>query len=314
MDGTISLSLMREREVQVIEPGKPTVGLFMQPTRQSEEASFMNTVMRGSVLIILMVGFTTRAVAATVTNSLMSYYTFHALDQDDVGDGSCGPTAAVNSFAYLQARFPDTFGRSLIPEQGSDLNEDDNTDLYDDMIATARKLAGTNYMDTPGVTFNEFVNAKRDYLADQGLESDLSVVGTGLGLSLQWLNDQLKKGSDVELLINDTGDAEDPTSSHWVTVTSVQWEDDNNNGVPDPGEVGEIGFIDPDDPESESGANVRQVDGQTYPFEVEYLNGWHYCAAVAEQVPEPGANLLFLLGLGSVACLSRFGRRCGSPS
>ena len=60
-----------------------------------------------------------------------------------LGPVACGPTAAVNSFVYLERKYPSVYNRSLVP----DLNADG---LYqnNELVAVAQTLAGANFMNT----------------------------------------------------------------------------------------------------------------------------------------------------------------------
>src|SRR5262245_45155447 len=65
------------------------------------------------------------------------------LDQHDTncGNVACGPTAAVNSFKFLQEVYPHIYDNLLIPHTAG------NTD-YEDMIDTANMLGTVMFMDT----------------------------------------------------------------------------------------------------------------------------------------------------------------------
>lgn len=111
------------------------------------------------------------------------------LDQDDIPNGGqfmCGPTAAVNSFKYLENAYPAIYGNSLVPvgaSGGQDLNNDGIFgDSYDDMIAVAMTVgdqpppiapAMPQYMNTKlvlggpggsGTWDDMFIHGKKKYI------------------------------------------------------------------------------------------------------------------------------------------------------
>ncbi len=97
-----------------------------------------------TALGIALLGFAPVAVGATDYTILKNQQLYGNLDQDDIPQGGafmCGPTAAVNSFKYLENAYPALYGNSLVPigaSAGQDLDGDGNFgDAYDDMIAVA---------------------------------------------------------------------------------------------------------------------------------------------------------------------------------
>ncbi len=87
------------------------------------------------------------------------------LDQDDIPNGGqfmCGPTAAVNSFKYLENAYPAIYGNSLVPvgaSGGLDLDGDGNVDAYDDMIAVAQTIGDRPPPIAPAVP--QYMNTKQ---------------------------------------------------------------------------------------------------------------------------------------------------------
>ena len=88
------------------------------------------------------------------------------LDQDDIpppsGQFMCGPTAAVNSFKYLENAYPAIYGNSLVPigaSGGNDLDGDGNVDSYDDMIAVAQTIGDQPPPVAPAVP--QYMNTKQ---------------------------------------------------------------------------------------------------------------------------------------------------------
>src|SRR2546423_13866432 len=73
---------------------------------------------------------------------------------------ACGPTAAVNSFVFLQNKYPDIYGMEL------------TGDTYDSWMGTANELLDQHYMDCDcgrdgsGTTIEDFISGKQKYLND----------------------------------------------------------------------------------------------------------------------------------------------------
>ena len=69
----------------------------------------------------------------------------------------CGATAAVNSFVYLQNRYPATFTTPLVPTAGATMTQAD-------MVAVANDLAQRMGIGAEGTSIERFILGKMEYL------------------------------------------------------------------------------------------------------------------------------------------------------
>ena len=86
------------------------------------------------------------------------------------GNVACAPTAAVNSFVYLQNKYPGVYDNKLVPAQGQDLDGDGDVDQTDHMIAVVQTLGGANYMNTVannGTFSDDFIYGKSKYIEEK---------------------------------------------------------------------------------------------------------------------------------------------------
>ena len=116
---------------------------------------------------------TSAGLAQTDYTFLNNQLLYGNLDQDDIPQGGqfmCGPTAAINSFKYLENAYPAIYGNSLVPigaSGGVDLNGDlVFGDSYDDMIAVAMKVGDQPPPVPPAVP--QFMNTKAALLGGGG--------------------------------------------------------------------------------------------------------------------------------------------------
>lgn len=257
------------------------------------------------------------------------------LDQRDVpniGACACGPTAAVNSFWYLQQAYPGIYDNKLVPQQGADLNQDGVVDKYDDMAAVAQTLGTPRYMNTvcPGGTWNyNFVVGKHAYMENvaRGLTVHRAMDGLGgyggqnpprpgwdqpVMPSWQFLYNNLVACEDVEILMI-YGSEE----GHYVTLTSFTWSDVNGDGAIQPDE-GTIDYMDPigNNPNQPRTAahRIRPIQWNGVPGSPimvdRYEDGrwWEITTAYAESpVPEPAT--LIVVGAGLLALVRRRRRK-----
>lgn len=157
------------------------------------------------------------------------------LDQNhesvNFGDQACGPTSVANSFQFLQTEYGIT---GLLA-----------ADPYD-TINTLETYMNTN--GTNGTEIGDLIRGKRDYIADKGLSSKISIEGeTFFNLGIEgvadnttptwdFLFDQVDKGQDVEILIN-WWDGMQYLGGHYLTVTGMTYDDVADTGT--------LSFIDP---------------------------------------------------------------------
>lgn len=219
------------------------------------------------------------------------------LDQDDLavcklpagGSLACGPAAAVNSFVYLQKRFPLAFGGLLVPDGGE--------------IAVGNLLGAAGYMATTppnGTTWTNFYTGKKKYLQDKapGVTRAAERNRPGAG----WLADALRKGADVEILL---GFSDPGFAGHYVTVTKITYDSVLRTGS--------LSYIDPLDGQEHSanlsskasGAVVdisyaKPGDQKTYAGQI--IRGAFELPA---HVPEPETWAMMVLGFGAIGAILR---------
>jgi hypothetical protein len=243
-----------------------------------------------------------------------------------LGAVACGPTAAVNSFVYLQRKYGGVYDTLLVPDQAADLDLNGVSDFYDDEIAVAQTLADPLHMNTkaPGGTWDDmFIFGKMKYIEEVApnrtiYAAQMSGTWAHIGRPADeippigkpiWVQDNtvpkweflwtnLVSCEDVEVLLN-YGDW-----GHFLTLKSFEWNDIDNDLVMDFEEGGQIDYIDP----CTGGvgwSHIWQTARNAQLF-VDY-NDYDYAElvmAVKESVPEPSTIVLLLFG---AACL--LGRR-----
>jgi hypothetical protein len=225
---------------------------------------------------------------------------------------SCGPTAATNSFAYLQRRFPQVYGSSLIPDTN-------NNGMIDEaeLIAVANNV-GANFMKScvnncgTGTYIEDFIIGKRDYIESKvpgktkyGAQIALKWrvnaddfpagnPGSHLGTpkpdfvqdmraaTLAFLAGEIARGEDVEVFV-----AWGTNNAHYLTLTGISYNDQTNMGT--------LNFIDP------AGglpgmANILGLNANGV-IQTSYAGGSSLFHAVSESTPE-ASTVLGLLALG----------------
>ncbi len=218
-------------------------------------------------------------------------------------DLACGPSAAVNSFVFLQNMYPNIYGNSLAG------------DTYENWVDTANTLLDPRYMDCDcnngGTTIDNFISGKQDYLNDVAPGSTLVHSQNYFDAtnptkpSWQFIFDELMKGQDVEILVGFYDEAGGRNGGHYVTVTGFSFDDSDGDGDIGGSETASLYYVDPD-------------DGNANSNELEMLNGFldlvnyseqyetYIEAAVAESpVPEPLTLSIFAAGLVGLGVLRR---------
>ena len=217
------------------------------------------------------------------------------------GGVACGPTSVYNSFVYLQNQF----GINGLLKPGAASN-------------TINQLSTDMHLDpSGGVTSQQLVDGKTQYIKDQGLASKIAVesqAGGAGNVTAQFIYDQLHRGQDVEILFlwGNTN------SGHFVTLTGINFDTTTHTGT--------LNFI---DPWGNGGAAASKLSGtmsgtDAGGYTLTYTGGAAgdsgdpdnpgdgnggiiYSVAAESPVPEP--STFALLGLGGVALAIRSYRR-----
>ena len=228
------------------------------------------------------------------------------------GAVACAPTATVNSFVFLQNKYPRIYDNKLIPDA-------DRNGTFDqaDMIAAASALTELMGCCLPGGTqIDKFLPGKMKYIEGDP-KANPPLAGKAPGLTVyksrsdpNWpfLFRELKAMEDVELSIALFKADGRRIGGHAVTLTGFTWTDSNMNDVIDGREIAEIHFIDPTDGMNTS-ARIFNVGDL---LETDFLSGMQFLGqdvthgrielAVSESpIPEPTTLLLLASGLAGLA-------------
>jgi hypothetical protein len=137
---------------------------------------------------------------------------------------ACGPVAAVNSFVYLQTKFPGIYDNSLIANGN--------------LVATATQLAGANFMNcmacAGGTLINNFSDGKKKWI--EGSVPGKTTYSLTRNPSIFDLLLDLSAGQDTELLVGFYDRAGNRVGGHYVTLYMASSGADGAM----------LGFIDPD--------------------------------------------------------------------
>jgi hypothetical protein len=208
------------------------------------------------------------------------------------GNVACGPTAAINSFFFLQTYY----GISGLGPNNGLLTLANATNAVNELGVDMGLNVG-------GVSDLGFISGKTNYLNAHGIYPNIisvewqSVAVGGIIPTWSWIFDQLAATQDVEVGFSWIGQS----GGHWVTATSFHFADANGNGTIDSGETAQLDFIDPWDGNYHTGT-LSMTNNY---LDVYYSGGaanngaWGLIdIAVAESpVPEPNAATLLLAGI-----------------
>jgi len=224
---------------------------------------------------------------------------------------ACGPVAVVNSYSYLENKYPGVYGHNLIPDANGDLVYQDLFDLQQVAIT----LAAPAYMNTTinGTFHDDLIWGKQLYIENQipgvtiykaqdswawnnPLRPQPAWVASTLP-TWDFLYNELVHCEDVEILFSWT------EGGHYVTLSSFHWNDVDNDLVIDFGENATIDFVNP-----WTGALGNNHIWQSYleaQIETDYASGAWISMVVTESVPEPSACILAGFGLALLCVLRR---------
>jgi hypothetical protein len=235
-------------------------------------------------------------------------------------DQGCGPTAAVNSFVYLERAYPRVYQRKLIPDTN-------NNGQYDDqeLIDVGLELAN-DYMKTDpatGTYDDMFIYGKSQYVEKMAPSTTVydaqthwtwgdhdppkppvSKPGwvTKVNPTWEFIYENLVACEDVEVLLS-----AGTLPSHYITLTGLQWLDSGNPGVVDNGEA-TLFFIDPDGGAAETVSIWQNTTLNA--LQVHYNgNDMFITMAVKESIPEPATLSLLALGLLTIGGLASARRK-----
>jgi hypothetical protein len=248
----------------------------------------------------------------------------------------CGPTAAANSFLFLENQYPGIYRRKLIPTDPPDLDLNGVIDTYDGLIFAGNSLTLNIYMKTccnhttlrddfffgkqryiedrvPGVTVYEIMDDPVLNTLDPNGNFDPNNLPPGYHAQAptpQFLSANLKTGEDIEILV--TRNDETGLHGHYVTVFGLQWIDQDMDGKISPADGrATLSYIDP--------ARTAGDQEQTRTL-VQRANGllalrnemtgaeFDIRFAVRESpthVPGPPSLLLFVSGISALTLLRR---------
>jgi hypothetical protein len=256
-----------------------------------------------STIFAWTLGFAGAAWAGAIYDKQWDPSLYGGLDQHSTlcADLACGPSAAVNSFVFLQNMYPGRYGSSLAG------------DTYENWVDTANTLLDPKYMDCDcnngGTTIDNFISGKQSYLNDVApgtTEVHFQNWFDGanpLKPTWQFIFDELKKGQDIEILVGFYDDTGARNGGHYVTVTGFSFEDADGDGDIGAAELATLYYVDPDD----GNANFNELN-----MIDDFINLMGYSdqyntyveAAVAESpIPEPLTLSLFAAGLVGVVML-----------
>jgi len=237
----------------------------------------------------------------------------HVYNTDDgtstgTGISCCCPTATINSFRYLEQKYPGLY----------------DTKLTKGNIVVARDTLANGWDARPGMgcpsTYKDIWENKVWYIEDNAPDTTVfsgmvnaniagwyraeDLVG-GAYPTWDYLWEELGKCEDIEIGIQplETGDG------HCLTLTSLKFNDENDNGVWDTTEARKIDYLDPNNPSQLFEADLLVGVGGRFEFT------WHNGGANPQQlvyidlayaespIPEPG--MFLMLGAGILALLFR---------
>lgn len=208
--------------------------------------SKLRAILWVSIFYIILISCLDNRANATSYEIIIDPASYGNLKQDDLGGNGLyylGPIAAVNSFIFLQNRYPSVYDQSLVT----------------DPMATALALTQSEYMNTSlftGTQVRDFYWGKYLYVEDQAPGRTIYAGETTFqswsvqrpkpawvteragGPSWSFIFEQLGQGADVEVLLAVSG------VGVYLTLTGFHFDDADNNRIMDSGETAWIRYID----------------------------------------------------------------------
>jgi hypothetical protein len=269
----------------------------------------------GLLIVGILVLLRVPARAVTVYNvDLTTQANFGNLNQHDTacGNFACGPTAAVNSFVFLQDKYPDIYDSSLIPHI-------DGNSEYEDFVSTANALSDPNYMNCAacngGTLITDFISGKKKWIEDH--VPGKTVYMDSPQSNWPFLYNELNDMEDVELLVGFYDAAGNRIGGHYVTLTKFQWTDTNMDNIIQPGENAMIGFVDPDDGTIKMQSLASQMVAGQYNLTTNYgvggtigttavaTTGINWAVSESPIIPEPATIMLVITAAFGVGAYGR---------
>lgn len=245
----------------------------------------------------------------------------------NAGD-SCSATSIINSFRFLENHYPKIYGNSLTGKTNADLENarDKLRDGYTNSDGVKRLGTGCP---SSKFSFKQIWEAKVQYLEDfapkktafLGMQKIDTITGKDLDTkgwlkedsitkanpSFAFLLKEIQDGEDVEFAF--VGKNQDGQNvDHMMTLTSVHFDDVNNNKSRDAGEKAWIDYLDPESPGALSGKKeLGEKDGfLTFDYtlgDVKVMGAQIYLAYSESPLPVPEPSEMALLGFGLFAAL-----------
>jgi hypothetical protein len=268
-----------------------------------------------SVLLLFALG---PELQADVITAGEDFSKFGNLNQHDTNckNVACGPTAATNSFVFLQNMYPGIYGMSLVPHISGGTMYDDEIDVANE-LSTIMHTCNLCNPGAGGTFIEDFIAGKQTYMnmmaqgktvfaaqmnfAWRPTDPDGNNVGPKPGYVMdntvptaQFIASEINAGEDVEVFL--AGDVD-----HYVTLFDFTFDTNTH--------AGQIGYIDPDTGRV-GFSNITGQDASGF-LQVRYgTNAEVIAHAVAESpIPEPSAGLLMAMGLGGLVAWTRMRSR-----